>query len=284
MSEFILGTATFGSVYGIANNGTQISNLEVKNIISVAQKNGIEEFDTAPSYGKAEKLLGKFLDINFQTKISSKISQKDCISVQSILDSIKKTLIDTKTDKLSNIYLHDPEPSNERNFRILREGLREAKLMGFIESIGASVYSLNSLIKLKDFFPEMSVFQVPENICDRRLINSEVIFKLFDTGNKFIVRSIFLQGLLLMPLKKIEMTSSFQAVSQLTNFAKEMNTSNLDICVAYARSISWASGIIIGVASPKQLSEIMNSKFSLPNNWETLINTLPVDSLDPRSW
>ena len=32
MSKLILGTATFGSVYGIANKGTQTSNRKIKRI------------------------------------------------------------------------------------------------------------------------------------------------------------------------------------------------------------------------------------------------------------
>ena len=87
-----------------------------------------------------------------------------------------------------------------------------------------------------------------------------------------------------MPLKNIKNNSIFQEVSKLTNFAREMNTTKLHICLAYARSIPWASGIIVGVASPKQLREILNSKFKLPNNWETQVGTLPVEILDPRLW
>lgn len=284
MSKFILGTATFGSVYGIANKGIQTSNRKIKRIINVAQNNEIEEFDTAPSYGKAEVLLGKFMDSRYGTKVSSKISQKECISVESIIESINKTLINTNKKKLCNLLLHDPEPFNSTTFEILREGLLEAVKLDIVDRIGASVYSIESLLRIKEFIPEMSVFQVPENICDRRLINSTEILNLFNAGDKFIVRSIFLQGLLLMPLKNIKTNSTFQEVSKLTNFAREMNTTKLHICLAYAQSIPWASGIVVGVASPRQLREILNSKFKLPNNWETQVGTLPVEILDPRLW
>jgi aryl-alcohol dehydrogenase-like predicted oxidoreductase len=284
MSEFILGTANFGSIYGIANDGIKLSNRKINKIIQTAQKNEVKEFDTAPTYGEAEILLGKFLDTKYETRISSKISQKECTSVNSILDHIKKTIIITNIEKLSNLYLHDPEPYNPATFQILREGLAEAKLMGLIERVGASVYSLNSLKKIKNFFPEMTVFQVPENICDRRLYHSDEIRNFFENGDKFIVRSVFLQGLLLMPFSRIKISRAIPEIAKLTLAAKKMNMSNLDLCLAYARSIPWSSGIIVGSASPKQLKEILKSKYSLPDNWESIVSRFPDDLLDPRLW
>ena len=88
MPDLILGTATFGSAYGIANQGFNVEHENLKEILDYAQNNGISEFDTAPTYGNAENLLGKFLDQRQKPKISSKINQKDCFSVDNMLKQI----------------------------------------------------------------------------------------------------------------------------------------------------------------------------------------------------
>ena len=77
MVKFILGTATFGTSYGVANKGIKLKRQTVREIIETAQSLGINDFDTAPAYGGAEILLGAFLTHNTVIRISSKISKKN---------------------------------------------------------------------------------------------------------------------------------------------------------------------------------------------------------------
>ena len=286
MPDLILGTATFGSAYGIANQGFNVEHENLKEILDYAQNNGISEFDTAPTYGNAENLLGKFLDQRQKPKISSKINQKDCFSVDNMLKQIQKTLTLTKASQIKNLYLHDPEPYNKIKFQIIREGFLEALNRGLTEHVGASVYSLNSLLHMKEQCPEMSVFQVPENVCDRRLLYSKELMELSSNGNKLNVRSIFLQGLLLMEAERIqsEFPTGIESISKLIKYGNENNIRILDICLGYARLIPWADGIVFGVVSINQLKEIITSSFKLPDNWESQIIPLPENLLDPRRW
>ena len=57
--KIILGTAQFGSHYGITNKVGEVKCSEVSKIIEEANNNGVNFFDTAPIYGNAEKKLGK---------------------------------------------------------------------------------------------------------------------------------------------------------------------------------------------------------------------------------
>ena len=74
------------------------------------------------------------------------------------------------------------------------------------------------------------------------------------------------------------------SVSQLNALANTCGVLPLDLCLAYGRSIPWASGIIIGAANASQLRQTMESKVELPTEWESLIDTLPEETLDPRQW
>lgn len=286
MVKLILGTATFGTGYGVANKGLKLENSEVSEIVVTAQSFGISEFDTAPNYSGAESQLGEFLDQRSQPKVSSKISMEDSSSVRLMLASVKETLLRTKSNKLDNLYLHDPDALSGNKASETIAGLKEIIALGLANRVGVSVYSLHALLSAKQLFPELTVFQVPENICDRRLLHSSELADLQKQGNLLIVRSIFLQGLLLMSPE--EVSSKFKgakgAVSQLNTFANSYGLLPLDLCLAYGRSIPWASGIIIGAASASQLRQTIESIVELPTNWESEIKTLPTEVLDPRQW
>lgn len=286
MVNLILGTATFGTGYGVANRGIRLENQTVREIVETAQSLGIEEFDTAPAYGGSEAQLGVFLNQGLAPKISSKISKENSKSVKLMLASVKETLLRTRTSKLTNLYLHDPEALSGTGASETIVGLKELIALDLVDRVGVSVYSLRSLLKAKELFAELTVFQVPENICDRRMLNSKELVDLEREGNRFIVRSIFLQGLLLMPYDEIPtaLEGARTATSQLRDLANSGDVSVLDLCLSYGQAIPWASGLVIGAATASQLRQIVESKVQLPDRWDSKIGTLPEDILDPRQW
>ena len=57
LKKFVIGTAQFGSKYGISNTSGKTKTNEVKKILSLLDKK-IYYIDTSTNYGKAEKILG----------------------------------------------------------------------------------------------------------------------------------------------------------------------------------------------------------------------------------
>ena len=55
--KIILGTAQFGTNYGIANKSGKIKYNEIFKILNYLKKNKINSLDTASSYIKSEKKL-----------------------------------------------------------------------------------------------------------------------------------------------------------------------------------------------------------------------------------
>ena len=284
MLKLILGTATFGTTYGISNRGFETGKSVVKKILEFAQSAGISDFDTAPGYGPSEELLGWNLDHSLGPRVSSKIPRSNMNSVQDMVASVQASLRRTKANHLETIYLHDHTSLFE--IRHAMSGLNEIVSMGLAERVGVSVYSLEALIEAKKVFPALSVFQIPENICDRRSKGSLELEKLALEGNKLIVRSIFLQGLLLMAPTEIPNTleSAKSSIVRLRQFAELNSISPLDLCMSYSHELVWASGLIIGATSVEQLQEIIASNEPLPLNWESEVDVLPHRILDPRSW
>ena len=59
--NIILGTAQFGSKYGITNKNGQISSKKAEEIFNFCNKNNIDYLDSAQSYGNSEKIIGEAL-------------------------------------------------------------------------------------------------------------------------------------------------------------------------------------------------------------------------------
>lgn len=286
MTNFIIGTANFTSKYGVADTGKLFSDQELSDLITFAQKNGINHFDSALAYGNSDIILSRYLDKSSEPEIDSKLDKRSCQSKEMIVEATKKTVRRLGINQLSVLYLHDEMLLQSRLSSEISKGLLEVLSLGLVKKIGVSVYSEVALLKCKKAIPELSVFQVPENICDRRLFSSKKVLRLSAEGNTFNVRSIFLQGLLLMEPESLppQLNDAAPKLRELLQFAEKNSLTRLELCVAYSRSISWASGIVIGVSSLSQLKEILKVSASLPEGWQRDVPRLPIEVIDPRRW
>jgi aryl-alcohol dehydrogenase-like predicted oxidoreductase len=115
---------------------------------------------------------------------------------------------------------------------------------------------------------------------------TEIMKKLALNGDLIYVRSIYLQGLLLMEPSNIpkEFSKILATVEKLVNFAKLCNISKEALCLSYARNIPWATGLIIGVASLSQLEKLLEPVTVLPQDFESHIPSIEEEFLDPRNW
>jgi aryl-alcohol dehydrogenase-like predicted oxidoreductase len=284
--RLIFGTASLASNYGISNPKNETDKQRAPELIAAAQKIGISNFDTAPVYGDAEILLGKYLEKKVTNQIDSKISMGDCTSFRSIQTSIQLSLDRIEVDHLNILYLHEEEALFQTSNPDLIRDLQKLRELGYFKKIGVSIYSIEQLRKINAYFPQIEVIQVPENICDRRLRKSKLVEELADSGTEFVVRSIFLQGLLLMKPADVhaKMSSALPAIESLNKFASQEERSLPDICLAYVMNLKWCSKVIISAYSAQQLNELVTSSFLLPSNWEKEIEVLPDECIDPRKW
>ena len=286
MSNLILGTASFLSGYGVSNRSQKKTIREIDTLLRGAQELGINRFDTAPTYGEAEEFLGRFLDKSADLQVSTKLGEADTKSEKLIRASIRNSLSRLQIDTIETLYLHDESSllreDGERVFLILQKLLDE----GLIKRIGVSIYTYETLAANYSSFPELGAYQVPENICDRRLLKSELIKDIADQNTSITIRSVFLQGLLLMDSHEIPdyLIECKPNVESLKRLAKLSGVSEIDLCLSYVKAIDWCSGILVGVDNLNQLEKIVNSDSVLPENWQEIISPVQVGLADPRNW
>jgi aryl-alcohol dehydrogenase-like predicted oxidoreductase len=283
--SLILGTANFSKNYGTFSLKNKDEN-ELKTLIEFAQKNGLNHFDSAREYKGAEKILGKYLNKSIPVDIDTKISLQDCTTTSTIISSIKESLDNIGIDKFTTVYLHDQSLIVNDNSNIVKSGLDMALELGLTSYIGVSVYTKEDLINCKKIFSKFTRFQIIENVCDRRLIESPELIAISESGSQIDVRSIFLQGLLLAEPQKIPdyLSTSKYCIEKFIHYSETYKISRLDLCMSYAKLIKWAKNIVIGADSTIQLQDIINSQYDLPLNWNIEIPTLPKYLMDPRNW
>jgi aryl-alcohol dehydrogenase-like predicted oxidoreductase len=205
MSKLGLGTVQWGMPYGLTNQHGITTPQEVKAILNEARHYEIKVLDTASLYGKSEAVLGTNSLEGFKvvTKTphftSSHISD---IEANQLIDALKKSLELLSCGKIYGLLIHHAENVIAPGGDKLIAAMTQLKAEGVVEKIGISVYDgVQVDAVLKKFKPDL--IQLPLNVLDQRLLISGHLEQLKNAGVEIHVRSVFLQGLLLMPLSNI---------------------------------------------------------------------------------
>lgn len=258
-NKFVIGTAQFGFKYGISNYSIA-KIIEVKKIINYCKRNGISTLDTASSYGRSEKILGKL--INSKWKIFTKISRipKDVSNVDFwVKKNVYRSLNLLKASKIDTLYLHYPSDLLNSYGAELHGALKELKRNNIIKNIGISIYQPQELDLLYGKF-NFDVVQVPFNVLDRRILESGWLKRLHREKVKVHVRSVFLQGILLM--EQNILPKYFKQWNNLWikwhRWLEKNQLSSLEACLGYILTIPNIDKIIFGVNNFSQLKSIIN--------------------------
>jgi aryl-alcohol dehydrogenase-like predicted oxidoreductase len=279
-NNFILGTANLGMSYGI-NNPESYNREDSRNIINHSIYRGITTFDTAAEYGIAESLIGEAHEPDRNFKVITKIPRRDAYTYEWVNSCLESSLHNLQQEKIYGLMFHDPDINKKTEIQEISKQLIES---GKIEHIGFSAYTLEALLDAKEKNEYWNIFQVPENILDRRLAYSPELDEMAKDNNYIFVRSIFLQGLLLrksneLPRKFLKHKKVFQNLEMVV---EQLGVTILDLCLSYASSLSWNSGTIVAAASKEQLDQILDFNFTELEFNE--FDRLPYEILDPRFW
>lgn len=285
--KFQIGTANFGTKYGISGTNSGLKQENLDEIFEIIARNKSISLDTATGYANSLQTIAKYSSsLNLTGRISTKISLENVLNRKLVLDEVKKSLDLLNIDFFSEIYLHGfQEHYKEYNseLKMVLEALIDS---GYTKKVGMSCYSETEVISTSNLFPQMSIFQVPENILDQRLKDSISLKNMKNSGVEFMVRSVFLQGLLLMKIAEIpNYFESFKpSVIELNRIADSAQTTVLELCIQYVKNIEWAGGLVVGVNSSQQLLQLID----IFNN-QVKTNDFPVkpfrgDLIDPRNW
>lgn len=258
LSSLMLGTVQFGLAYGLANQVGKLAYDDVKKILTCAYEGGVNCLDTAAGYMESEEVIGKALSelgiadkMVIETKVDhmpTDLSQKEAHEI--IENSVTRSLKRLRLDTLPICLLHI-----EENFPYI-DSLLEMKEKGYVQHVGCSTMTPDGTRKIIQSGLVEAV-QIPSGILDQRFTGAGIVQEAADRDVAVFVRSIYLQGLVLMPDDRIpEQISEVKPVlQQLRALAAEADMSLIDLAVRYVLSINGVTCALAGIDTVEQMSE-----------------------------
>lgn len=285
MTELVLGTVQFGLDYGVTNQAGELSDAAVRGILAQAAQSGIQLLDTAADYGSSQSRLGSVgaaRDFQFVTKFSL-----PAVGVQLTPELLHRNSMQTlQAERLAGVLFHKPsdfaDPRCLEAVALLRAG-RDA---GEIERIGVSVYSPAELEAALEVFPDLSLVQVPANVLDFSLLESDLMTELRSRGVHVHVRSVFLQGLLLADPAQLPafFTPIVPALEQLRALAATTGRSVLELVLGKMRTHPAVDAVVFGATTADELADVTHAWELAATVADYALPEVPRELLDPRQW
>lgn len=200
ISRLVLGTAQLGMSYGIANRTGQPDYAGALDMVKTAWESGVRCFDTAQVYGQSESILGRIfgeLGIRENARVISKISpQLDLRDTEAVYRSVIQSLKRLGLPRLHGLLIHHEDTLDKADSSLghLITRLKEERL---IEHAGGSVYTLSCAEQVMNT-SFLDLLQVPASAVDHRFAHAGIFDRAKVMGKAMFIRSVFLQGLLLM--------------------------------------------------------------------------------------
>jgi aryl-alcohol dehydrogenase-like predicted oxidoreductase len=207
VSRLVLGTAQLGMSYGIANVTGPPTGQQARELISEAWKGGVRCFDTAQAYGDSEAVLGAALAALGIRGEEPRIITKLAPGLDPCDDSRLRAAVDASCDRLGVQRLWGLMLHREEWLMHWEDGLgaslRRLQGQGRVRYLGASVYGVDAARAAMEN-PDVDLIQVPCNAWDARMREAGVFESAKRRDKLCFVRSIYLQGLLTLPVAQVE--------------------------------------------------------------------------------
>lgn len=262
-----LGTVQFGLPYGIANQVGQVTRQEAQAMLQLAAANGIDTLDTAIAYGESETCLGEVGTQNFKLVTKLPAVPEGCVDIGGwVQDQIAASLARLGVSAVYGLLLHRSEQLLDSNGKELYQALQNLKDKGQVQKVGVSIYAPSELEAVTKLF-RFDLVQAPFNLVDHRLYTTGCwLRRLKDDGIEIHTRSVFLQGLLLMPQSAIP--PKFVPWSDLWdrwhNWLSNHDVSAVQACLAFPLGFPEIDRVVVGADSVSQLAQIIGAANSTP--------------------
>jgi aryl-alcohol dehydrogenase-like predicted oxidoreductase len=259
MNKLALGTVQFGLRYGVANISGQVAPAAIANILQRASQAGIDTLDTAIAYGDSEARLGE-AGVSSWRVVTKLPSLPDGVSnvFEWVESQILGSLQRLKIARLDGLLLHKTADCVGPHGATYVRALNELKARGWVRSAGISIYDPSELEAVWPVW-QPDIVQAPCNVLDRRLLQSGWLEKLRLADVRLHVRSVFLQGLLLLP--KSRRPESFAPWTTLLDrwldWCVEHGVTPPEAALGFILSLPGVERLVVGVDSGAQLDEIL---------------------------
>jgi aryl-alcohol dehydrogenase-like predicted oxidoreductase len=255
LSRLMLGTVQFGMPYGIANRAGQPSYETACDILRCAYGGGVRCLDTAAEYGASQEVIGRALrelGIADTVTVATKVRHVGATAPQdverTIEESVGNSLRALGLEVLPICLFH-----GEQDFAHVAALLR-LKERGLIRHIGSSVMTTDAATAILRSGLADAV-QLPVNLLDQSFVRRGVIAEAQQRGVAIFARSVYLQGLLVMPEQEIppHLADVLPVRLRLDALASNAGMSLAEMALRYALSLDGVTCALVGVETVEQM-------------------------------
>ncbi len=290
----MLGTVQLGLPYGIANTSGQPDYGLAKEILACAWAGGVTAFDTAALYGESEAVLGRAfaeLGISDEVVVATKVRHlaEEFASVTeasaAITASVEASRRLLRMDCLPLVLFH-----REEDFRYI-DVLLELRARGWVRQVGASV-TTPPATKAILASGKADAVQLPTHLLDPRFLDAGVFTAARARGTALFVRSVYFQGLLLLPEERVpaHLAAVLPVRRALQALASDAGMALDELAVRYVLGLEGMTALLLGVETVAQiranLALVARGPLepSLMRAVRAAVPVLPEEMLMPNRW
>ena len=292
-ASLALGTAQLGMPYGVAGRPEGVSPAVAHDILRTAVDLGIDYLDTAPSYGRAESVVGEFFAnagqrfaVGTKTPVAA-VSRSDLAAAYRT--SLLRSCEHLRVESVDDLSIHALADLREHGASVI-EVLEQLRDEGRVRRLGASIYEPQD-VDLVLQYASLRVIQLPFSVFNRALVDSGSVARLRAAGHAIVARSVVHQGLLMLSPEAAEGAVSGAGVwvQRFQAICERHRLSPLAAAVGYARVRSGADRVLVGVDNPEQLRAIaaaIDEQLSSDAlaDFDEELRAVPATVADPRRW
>lgn len=296
ISKLVLGTVQLGMDYGIANKKGKPQQEESSALLSYALKSGIVTLDAARHYGSEEVIGESGLTDQFTTVSKFKLDETHLKSLELAINEARKSVLKScealKVNKLAVCLFHqDKDVPIALVAKLLPTILSQLKEEGLIKVGGISVYHPEELNEITDW-NAIEAVQLPMNVFDLRVLKDGLLQRLKDKSIIVFIRSVFLQGLILMDVDDLppHLIWAKQYLERINDLAKNAGLSVAQLAFSYIRDMDGVSSLVVGAENEDQLKHniaLLNGpalSITIRASIEKMFNEVPEKLITPGLW
>lgn len=287
VARLVLGTAQLGMNYGVANRTGKPAPITADSVLDLAWQEGLACLDTAQAYGDSEAVIGSYLERHPECPIRV-ISKLDPALADADEEQIYASVCASANrlhGGLDAMLLHNASMLDRWETGLGR-ALRRCRDDGIISTIGISVYTPDAFREALAF-SDIRLIQSPFNALDRSLYSDGLIEQASEAGVSVHLRSIFLQGLLLLEAEALPPDMAFAAedVARWQELCHRYQERPAAVALLFAARTVPEAFLVVGCETPDQLARNISSLRTGPldtNVWNDIMSLPKPDNRTAR--
>ncbi|ATQ41106.1 bifunctional regulator KidO [Caulobacter mirabilis] len=259
--------------------------VEVREVLTIAARAGLGVFDVSGAHGRSEVLLGEMMPrpVPFRLTLNAARPDRgpDFVEAEARA-SLARIAVEGADAIVAPLAADLFSPHGPAMWdRLLR--LRDS---GLVKKIGIALHATDDPVGVvKRFKPDL--IQAPASLLDQRMLADGTLERIAGMGVEVQMRSIFLNGLLFLPLDRLpnNLKGASRGLSRARRLIAEGRSDPLQAALGFALSRPEASAVLVNVAGAAELSAVIAAASSPPPDldWDEMAIDDPT-ALDPHRW